>query len=102
MRGAGTAAATQASVSSRYRCAAALSRAFGPRGLRSASANVRGAQPNRLRFLDDAHSRVMYAGDHESRERAPLQLGGALDQRLLIAGDSRFWPLVSRFGCGLS
>jgi len=27
----------------------------------------------------------MDAGDHEIRQRAPLQLGGALEQRLLVA-----------------
>jgi hypothetical protein len=46
---------------------------------------VFGTQPDRLSFLDDAHGRVMHAGDHEIRERTPLQLGGALEQCLLIA-----------------
>jgi hypothetical protein len=36
----------------------------------------------------------MHAGDYEIRQRAPLQLGGALEQRLLIARDARFQPLV--------
>jgi ADP-ribosylglycohydrolase len=36
-------------------------------------------QADRLHFLDGAHGRVMYAGDHEIGERAPLQLGGALE-----------------------
>jgi hypothetical protein len=50
---------------------------------------VSGAQPDRLRFLDHAHGRLMHAGDHEIRQRAPLQLGGALEQGLLIARDPR-------------
>src|SRR5579883_2856297 len=40
------------------------------------------------------------AFDHEIRQGAPLQLGGALEQRLQIARDTRFQPLVARFRGG--
>ena len=61
---------------------------------------VGGAQPDRLGFLDDADGRVMHAGDHEIRQRAPLQLGSALEQRFLVLGDSCLQPLISRFDRG--
>jgi len=61
---------------------------------------IGGAQPDRVRFLNDADGRVMHTGDHEIRQRAPLQLGGALEQRLLVAGDPRLQPLISRLGRG--
>jgi hypothetical protein len=35
-----------------------------------------GVQTDRPHFLDGAHGGIMHAGDHEIRERAPLQLGG--------------------------
>lgn len=63
---------------------------------------VGGAQPDRVRFLNDADGRVMHAGDHEIRQRAPLELGGALEQRLLVAGNPRLQPLISRLGNGFS
>ena len=61
---------------------------------------VCGTQADGVVFLDGANSRVMYAGDHKIRQCAPLQLGGSLEQRLLIAGDPRLQPLVSRLGLG--
>jgi hypothetical protein len=51
---------------------------------------------------DHAHGRLIHAGNHEIRQRAPLQLGGALEQRLLIARDARFQLLVSRLRGGFS
>jgi len=44
----------------------------------------------------------MHTGDHEIRQRAFLQFGGALEQHLLVARDPSFQPLVSRLGRGLS
>lgn len=40
----------------------------------------------------------MRAGDHEITQRPALQLGGALEQRLLFARDPSFQPFISRLG----
>jgi len=102
MRNAGAAAAAQAPVRLRYRCADALNHALGSRGLRRLGEGpaVSGAQPDRLRFRDHAHGCLIHTGAREIRQRAPLQQGGALEQCLVIARDARLEPPVARLRGG--